>query len=152
MSQDDLSAAYHEPLAELQWVIENTYPDTFSLLFACCEDLTLRPRLVAQLVAENPNFRIRCITLAPDIWLAYHTLKQIVGRDRPDVLFIDGLEAVNDVRAVFRDWNKARDAFPLNFPFPMVIWLDRAVQKQLIHVAKDLETWGSYIDFENPER
>lgn len=135
-----------DAFATLQTALEWAEPQTFTLLFACCDRRDLRPTLVQQF-RESTRLDIQEIYLLPNVWLAYHTLKRTLGSDRPQVLFVDGLDTVDDVIAALRDWNAARNSFITDFKFPVVIWLNQPVQRQLVRVAKDLESWGTHVDF-----
>ncbi|NEO84726.1 MAG: hypothetical protein F6J87_10795 [Spirulina sp. SIO3F2] len=143
----DLSPAHQEAFTTLQTAIEWAESETFTLLFACCDDRALRPELTQQFQTQT-QFKVREIYLEPDVWLAYETLKRELGNEHPQVLFVDGLDTAKDVIAALRDWNAARNSFMRDFRFPVVIWLDRPVQRQLLRVAKDLESWGTYVDFD----
>ncbi|MGB0561944.1 MAG: hypothetical protein ACPGVO_09090 [Spirulinaceae cyanobacterium] len=143
----DLSPAHQEAFVILQTALEWAEPKTFTLLFACCNDRCLRAELVQKFQSQT-QLKVREILLPPDVWLAYGTLKKALGSDRPQVLFVDGLDQVQDVIAALRDWNAARNAFSRDFPFPVVIWLNCSVQRQLVRVAKDLESWGTYVNFD----
>ncbi|MGF1459770.1 MAG: hypothetical protein ACFBSG_12175 [Leptolyngbyaceae cyanobacterium] len=71
----------------------------------------------------------------------------------PPALSIVGLDylTVADLQAVLRATNMGRDDFRQQFPFPIVLWMNRRVQQQFVQYATDFRSFSSAaISFELP--
>ncbi|MBD2727991.1 ribosome assembly protein 4 [Nostoc sp. FACHB-892] len=58
-----------------------------------------------------------------------------------------GLESVQNLSVMLTSANQVREDFRKNFAFPLVLWIDDEIYKQLIQLAPDLESWATTRDF-----
>ncbi|OYE04328.1 hypothetical protein CDG79_14000 [Nostoc sp. 'Peltigera membranacea cyanobiont' 232] len=59
-----------------------------------------------------------------------------------------GLESVQNLSVMLTSANQVREEFRKNFAFPLVLWIDDEIYKQLIQLAPDLESWATTRNFE----
>jgi WD40 repeat protein len=85
--------------------------------------------------------------LPESIKTLYTTIKAELGDEVPQALSVFGLESVSDIRTVLTSSNYIREEFSKNFPFPLVLWINDEVQKKLLRLAPDLESWATSVEF-----
>ncbi|MEM8638317.1 MAG: CHASE2 domain-containing protein [Cyanobacteria bacterium P01_G01_bin.54] len=146
----DLLAHNQETLSQLLWAVEMTQPQSFTLLFAECDSLAWRSRWVEQFKARSP-LTVSELTLPPSVRVPYHQIRgelgESMGETVPEVLFIYGLEAVNEPTIVLQALNNARDLFARDLPFPVVFWLTSDLTVLQSRIAKDWDSWGRTLTF-----
>ncbi|MEM9768092.1 MAG: hypothetical protein AAF892_09460, partial [Cyanobacteria bacterium P01_D01_bin.71] len=127
-------------LAELRNTLQFSRGE-FSLIAAACDYHRLRHLVnqdlvnaglaeVMQLPRQFPNLR--------------EIIQQSVAGQPPAALLIVGLDYLTtaDLRAVLRATNMGRDDFRQQFPFPIVLWMNRKVKQQFAHFAPDFRSFS----------
>lgn len=122
--------------------------DQFSLIFACCDDKSLRHNLAKQL-EKHAGQPITEITLSPDTSNLLNAL-ETTTQTPSSALVVDGLEEVKSLDKVLMGANLTRDQFKAQCPFPVILWIDRTLLAKLRRLAPDLRSWaGNPIRFES---
>lgn len=142
----NIVAHNQEILSQLLWAVEMAEAGTFTLLFAECDSLEWRSRLVAQF-RDQSQLNVTEITLPAGSRNPYHQLRGELGDRVPEVLFVYGLETLHDPEGVLPAFNNARDLFARDFPFPIVFWLTQDVSTLQSRIAKDWDSWGRTLAF-----
>ena len=117
----------------------------FSLLLVRCNYTNLREKIVKQL-QQKSTLSIREIHLNPSIDNLYRTLETELSGEQPAVVMVFGLENVEAVDEVLAATNLAREAF-LNFPFPVLLWIDDKLWKKLNRRAPDFTGYATTYVF-----
>ncbi|NEQ08226.1 MAG: hypothetical protein F6K37_20420, partial [Moorea sp. SIO4E2] len=120
----------------------------FKLILARCNYIRVRFRLVAQLPTLC-SVDINTLTLKPSDKVLYHTIRSILGEERPTSVMVLGLESVQNLAQMLSVTNQVLQEFQKNLPFPLVLWITDEVQQQLTQFAPDLESLGTPIEFAN---
>ena len=139
-----------DALGELLWTIEAS-ADEFSLILARCNYGSLRSR-ISRLLQEQCQVPLRTVTLEQSSKTLYTTIQTALENHRdtskPGALLVLGLESVSDLDRLLLATNQVREEFRKHFPFPLVLWVTDRVQRQLIRLAPDFESWATAIQFE----
>ncbi|NEP33875.1 hypothetical protein [Moorena sp. SIO3B2] len=120
----------------------------FKLILARCNYIRVRFRLVAQLPTLC-SVDINTLTLKPSDKVLYHTIRSILGEERPTSVMVLGLESVQNLAQMLSVTNQVLQEFQKNLPFPLVLWITDEVQQQLTQFAPDFESLGTPIEFAN---
>jgi WD40 repeat protein len=131
---------YEEALLRLAWTIDIS-KGCFKLIFARCKYASLHKQIGKQL-KERCSISIQEIDLQPSTQKLYSTIREKVETSPPEALMIYGLESVRKIKELLPSMNQVREEFKLNFPFPLVFWVDDEIEKMLIRLTPDFESWG----------
>ncbi|UBF24489.1 PDZ domain-containing protein [Kovacikia minuta CCNUW1] len=144
-SPDEISIHSEQSLEELAWAIEASQGQ-FLLMLARCNYARLRSQLINRL-QEICAVEIRVLTLQKSTHTLYTRIREEVADAPPQALMIVGLETVDEVNQMLPAVNSVREEFRKNFCFPIVLWITDEIQKKLVRLAPDLESWASSVEF-----
>ncbi|MHC5749688.1 MAG: WD40 domain-containing protein [Nostoc sp.] len=149
MSQQQPSEDDHvnseRTLKQLAWAIESSVGQ-FKLILARCNYASLRDRLIFRL-QEICQVEIRVLTVQQSNRTLYTAIQEEFGAEIPACVMVVGLESVQNLSVMLTSANQVREEFRKNFAFPLVLWIDDEIYKQLIQLAPDLESWATTRDF-----
>ncbi len=117
----------------------------FSLLLLRCNYTTLREKVVKQL-HQKSSLPIREVYVNASIDNLYRTLETELLEEQPAVVMVFGLEQVKAINEVLAATNLAREAF-LNFPFPLLLWINDQLWKKLNRRAPDFTGYATTYVF-----
>ncbi|MBG1240061.1 WD40 repeat domain-containing protein, partial [Nostoc sp. NZL] len=132
-------------LTQLAWAIESSVGQ-FKLILARCNYASLRDRLISRL-QEICQVEIRVLAVQQSNRTLYTTIQEELGEEIPACVMVVGLESVQNLSVMLTSANQVREEFRKNFAFPLVLWIDDEIYKQLIQLAPDLESWATTRDF-----
>ncbi|MCC5663932.1 ribosome assembly protein 4 [Nostoc sp. CHAB 5784] len=132
-------------LQQLAWGIEGSV-GKFKLILARCNYASWRDRLIQRL-GEISQVEIRLLVVQESRRTLYTAIREEFGEDVPGCVMVVGLERVQDLAVMLTSANQVREEFRKNFAFPLVLWIDDQIYKQLIQVAPDLESWAITRNF-----
>jgi WD40 repeat protein len=148
--QDDkretsLEVNNEKALRQLAWAIENA-AGKFKLILARCNYASLRSRLISKL-QEICQVEISVLQLRESGRTLYSAIHQEFEDKSPAALMVLGLESVPFLSQMLTSANQVREEFRKHFPFPLVLWINDDVYKQLMQFAPDLESWATSKNF-----
>lgn len=120
----------------------------FSLILACCNDLSLQQQIVEQ-VAQKFSGDIYNLQIDQSLNQLYTTIKNTVQNQDPDALMVFGLESVDAIERLLTSTNFVRGQFYQCFSFPIVLWVNDEIIKKLVRLAPDFKSWATTIRFNN---
>ncbi|MFW9264674.1 NACHT and WD repeat domain-containing protein, partial [Nostoc sp. CALU 546] len=132
-------------LKQLAWAIESSVGQ-FKLILARCNYASLRDRLISKL-REICQVEIRILAVQQSNRTLYTAIQEEFGAEMPACVMVVGLESVQNLSVMLTSANQVREEFRKNFTFPLVLWIDDEIYKQLIQLAPDLESWATTRDF-----
>ncbi|MEH2183638.1 nSTAND1 domain-containing NTPase, partial [Nostoc sp.] len=132
-------------LQQLAWAIESSVGQ-FKLILARCNYTSLRDRLISRL-REICQVEIRVLTVQQSNRTLYTAIQEEFGAEIPACVMVVGLESVQNLSVMLTSANQVREEFRKNFAFPLVLWIDDEIYKQLIQLAPDLESWATTRNF-----
>ncbi|ODH02144.1 ribosome assembly protein 4 [Nostoc sp. KVJ20] len=132
-------------LKQLAWAIESSVGQ-FKLILARCNYASLRDRLISRL-REICQVEIRVLAVQQSNRTLYTAIQEEFGAEMPACVMVVGLESVQNLSVMLTSANQVREEFRKNFTFPLVLWIDDEIYKQLIQLAPDLESWATTRDF-----
>ncbi|MGJ5630770.1 nSTAND1 domain-containing NTPase, partial [Nostoc sp. CALU 1950] len=132
-------------LTQLAWAIESSVGQ-FKLILARCNYASLRDRLISRL-REICQVEIRVLAVQQSNRTLYTAIQEEFGAEMPACVMVVGLESVQNLSVMLTSANQVREEFRKNFTFPLVLWIDDEIYKQLIQLAPDLESWATTRDF-----
>ena len=145
-SQPEIKTGENElALRKLAWAIEASVGH-FKLILARCNYASLRQATVEQL-REICQVEIRVLVLQESEKTLYSTIREELGKEVPDCLMVLGLESVQNLERMLITANQVREEFRNNFSFPLVLWIDDRIHKQMMLVSPDLESWATTKNF-----
>ncbi|MEH2441726.1 nSTAND1 domain-containing NTPase, partial [Nostoc sp.] len=133
-------------LKQLAWAIESSVGQ-FKLILARCNYASLRDRLISRL-QEICQVEIRVLAVQQSRKTLYTAIQEEFGEEMPACVMVVGLESVQNLSVMLTSANQVREEFRKNFAFPLVLWIDDEIYKQLIQLAPDLESWATTRNFE----
>lgn len=143
-----ISPEIEDALQELSLLID-IYDGAFTLLLARCNYINLRDRTIARL-AEILPAKTRQVRLEPSNKSIYYSIQATTPATRdgnlPAVMVV-GLESNENIDALVKGLNQIREEFRKNCLYPIVLWINDDVMKQMIKVAPDFESWTTTIEF-----
>ncbi|MEI1374842.1 nSTAND1 domain-containing NTPase, partial [Nostoc sp.] len=132
-------------LQQLAWAIESSVGQ-FKLILARCNYASLRDRLIQRL-REICQVEIRVLAVQQSRKTLYTAIQEEFGEEIPACVMVVGLESVQNLSVMLTSANQVREEFRKNFAFPLVLWIDDEIYKQLIQLAPDLESWATTRNF-----
>ena len=132
-------------LKQLAWAIESSVGQ-FKLILARCNYASLRDRLISKL-QEICQVEIRVLAVQQSHRTLYTAIQEEFGKEIPACVMVVGLESVQNLSLMLTSANQMREEFRKNFAFPLVLWIDDEIYKQLIQLAPDLESWATTRNF-----
>ncbi|MEH2151563.1 nSTAND1 domain-containing NTPase, partial [Nostoc sp.] len=132
-------------LQQLAWAIESSVGQ-FKLILARCNYASLRDRLISRL-REICQVEIRVLTVQQSNRTLYTAIQEEFGEEIPACVMVVGLESVPNLSVMLTSANQVREEFRKNFAFPLVLWIDDEIYKQLIQFAPDFESWATTRNF-----
>jgi hypothetical protein len=136
---------HEKALRQLAWAIENSTGE-FKLILARCNYASLRARLIARL-QEICSVEISVLQLQSTGRTLYTAISEQFGENLPAALTVVGLESVQGLSQMLTSANQVREEFRKHFPFPLVLWINDDIYKQLMQFAPDLESWATSKNF-----
>ncbi|MEH2394904.1 MAG: ribosome assembly protein 4, partial [Nostoc sp.] len=133
-------------LAQLAWAIESSVGQ-FKLILARCNYVRERDRLIQKL-REICQVEIRVLAVQQSRKTLYTAIQSEFGEEIPACVMVVGLESVQNLSVMLTSANQVREEFRKNFAFPLVLWIDDEIYKQLIQLAPDLESWATTRNFD----
>nr|MDZ8037411.1 ribosome assembly protein 4 [Nostoc sp. CreGUA01] len=132
-------------LQQLAWAIESSVGQ-FKLILARCNYAKLRDRLIQKL-REICQVEIKLLVLQQSHRNLYTAIREEFGENLQGCVMVVGLETVQNIAAMLTSANQVREEFRKNFAFPLVLWIDDEIYKQLMQLAPDLESWATTRNF-----
>ncbi|MBD2610955.1 ribosome assembly protein 4 [Nostoc punctiforme FACHB-252] len=132
-------------LQQLAWAIESSVGQ-FKLILARCNYAKLRDRLIQRL-QEICQVEIQLLVLQPSHKTLYTAIRDKFDENLPACIMVVGLETVPNLAAMLTSANQVREEFRKNFAFPLVLWIDDEIYKQLMQLAPDFESWATTKNF-----
>ncbi|MEH2047800.1 nSTAND1 domain-containing NTPase, partial [Nostoc sp.] len=132
-------------VAQLAWAIESSVGQ-FKLILARCNYARERERLISRL-REICQVEIRVLVVQQSNRTLYTAIQEEFGEEIPACVMVVGLESVQNLSVMLTSANQVREEFRKNFAFPLVLWIDDEIYKQLIQFAPDLESWATTRNF-----
>ncbi|MCC5600304.1 hypothetical protein [Nostoc favosum] len=118
----------------------------FKLILARCNYARERDRLISRL-REICQAEIRVLAVQQSNRTLYTAIQEEFGEKIPACVMVVGLESVQNLSVMLTSANQVREEFRKNFAFPLVLWIDDEIYKQLIQLAPDLESWATTRNF-----
>ncbi|BAY47719.1 hypothetical protein SAMD00079811_53380 [Scytonema sp. HK-05] len=141
---EDVRVNNERSLQQLSWAIEASVGH-FKLILARCNYASSRKRLVERL-REISKVEIRVLVLKESDRTLYTAIREEFG-ENVQALMVLGLESVRNLDQMLISANQVREEFRNHFPFPVVLWINDEVHKQLMQFAPDLESWATTRNF-----
>ncbi|MHC5821378.1 MAG: hypothetical protein ACYT04_37270 [Nostoc sp.] len=132
-------------VTQLAWAIESSVGQ-FKLILARCNYARERDRLIQKL-QEICQVEIHILAVQQSHRTLYTAIQSEFGQEIPACVMVVGLESVPNLSVMLTSANQVREEFRKNFPFPLVLWIDDEIYKQLIQLAPDLESWATTRNF-----
>ena len=132
-------------LQQLAWAIESSVGQ-FKLILARCNYARERDRLISRL-REICQVEIRILAVQQSNRTLYTAIQEEFGEEIAGCVMVVGLESVQNLSVTLTSANQVREEFRKNFAFPLMIWIDDEIYKQLIQFAPDLESWATTRNF-----
>ncbi|HEY9709654.1 MAG TPA: tetratricopeptide repeat protein, partial [Oculatellaceae cyanobacterium] len=145
---EDTTVSSDRSLKKLAWAIEASQGE-FKLILARCNYGSLRSRLVERL-QELCSVEIRVLVLKDSDKILYATIRAALGESMPPAMMVLGLESVRHLDQMLTSSNQVREEFRKNLPFPLVLWVNDRVLKNLMRLASDFESWATTVTFVMP--
>lgn len=143
-----LSPDQERALQRLAFAIE-AGQGRFKLLIARCNYGDLVDRLLVRLQTLC-EVEVRRLVLQPGDRQLFAAIERAIDSNPPGALAVVGLGELTDadLRELFAQANRSREAFRDRFPLPLVWWLDDRALRQLQTTASDLASWTTTQTFE----
>ena len=145
---EDVNAYNQSSLKDLAWAIEASQGE-FSLLLAHCNYVQLRDRLAQQLQSIS-QVKITELRLDPSDLTLYSKIRDLLKQEKPEALMVMELESVKNIAELLRATNQVREEFRKHFHFPLLLWINDEIQRQLTQLAFDFQDWGTTVRFAIP--
>jgi WD40 repeat protein len=135
-------------LDELRTVLRREAGE-FSLTLAACNYHYLRQVILEDFQARGEMAVVRLPGRVPSLLAAMQTQ---LGDRIPAAVMVTGLEAQDDLPALLKGANLARDELRKALPCPVVLWVNETVRQQFMRLAPDLRSFSpSPITFTLPQ-
>ncbi|MBW4548699.1 MAG: hypothetical protein KME25_30485 [Symplocastrum torsivum CPER-KK1] len=144
---EDVNASNESSFQELKWTIEMSQGQ-FVLILAQCNYEHLRSHLIQRLHQEC-SVAIREIHLEKSDKTLYTTIVNELKGEQPPAVMVLGLEAVSNLEPLLTSSNQVREEFRKNFAFPLVLWINDQILRQMIRLVPDFKSWSTSFKFAN---
>ncbi|MEH2002163.1 MAG: ribosome assembly protein 4, partial [Nostoc sp.] len=144
-SPEDNHVNNDRSLTQLAWAIESSVGQ-FKLILARCNYARERDRLIQKL-REICQVEIHVLAVQQSNRTLYTAIQSELGEEIPACVMVVGLESVQNLSVMLSSANQVREEFRKNLPFPLVLWIDDEIYKQLIQFAPDMESWATTRNF-----
>ncbi|WP_442946832.1 nSTAND1 domain-containing NTPase, partial [Nostoc sp. WHI] len=144
-SPEDHHVNNDRSLKQLAWAIASSVGQ-FKLILARCNYASLRDRLIQKL-RQISQVEIRVLAVQQSHRTLYNAIQSEFGEEISACVMVVGLESVQNLSVMLTSANQVREEFRKNFAFPLVLWIDDEIYKQLIQLAPDLESWATTRNF-----
>ncbi|HLO85643.1 MAG TPA: ribosome assembly protein 4 [Nostocaceae cyanobacterium] len=134
-------------LQKLAWALESSAGE-FKLILAKCNYVHWRNKLIQQL-QQICQLEISTLHLSSSVENLYTTI-QAQNIDTIQALMVVGLENHTHLHQILTKANQIRELFRNNFHFPIVLWINDEIYKQIMQVSPDLESWTTTRNFPIP--
>ncbi len=114
----------------------------FALLLVRCNYQRLQTRMLQRL-QQMTSAQIQTLVLQKSTRVLLSTIQTVVGCEQPSALAVVGLESVAALDDLLASTNQERDQFPIEFHFPLILWVTDDVLHQLIRFAPDFRNWAA---------
>jgi tetratricopeptide (TPR) repeat protein len=145
MTEDELTLAPPEQEVELKALGRAThFAEGFALLFACCNSIPLRTKLIQEFRSQNPDLNVLEVSVTEPVDNLLDVLRDRLQEQAPDAVFVFGFELWMDSTesaehsALVANLNATRDALPDAVPCPLVLWLPEYILVAIQRAAPDL--------------
>ncbi|MDF5706250.1 MAG: AAA family ATPase [Nostoc sp. S4] len=132
-------------LQQLAWAIESSVGQ-FKLILARCNYAKQRDRLIQKL-RQICQVEIKLLVVQQSHRTLYTAIREEFGENLQGCVMVVGLETVPNLAVMLTSANQVREEFRNNFAFPLVLWIDDDIYKQLMLLAPDLESWATTRNF-----
>lgn len=126
----------------------------FTLILVRCNYRRLQQALLDQLLSTYPSALVLPLPRRlPSLLEALQITLQLrpQGAPTPAALMVTELDQVEQLEAMLKAANLARDMFPEKLPLPLVFWIDDYLLSQISQFAQDLKNLGPpTLRFEMP--
>ena len=124
----------------------------FTLILAHCNYKELQTSMVED-IQGNCSLAIATVELESDTQTLFTAIQHsLQAREKheapPEVLMVFGLNRLTYLDQVLKATNLMRDEFRKRFHFPVVLWVDNNVLRQMIRLAPDFQNWSTTMDFQ----
>ncbi len=140
-----LAENYQKALRQLAWAIENSQGN-FKLMLAKCNYGSLRSRLIDRL-EELCQIEISILQLKDCETKLFAAIHREFANNSPAALMVLGLDSVRELPQILANANQVRGDFRKHFSFPLILWINDDIYRQLIEYAPDLESWATSKSF-----
>ncbi len=113
----------------------------FCLILACCNHRKLRSKMIKTLHLLS-SVHLEELWLEDSAETLYSTIAHRFQSDSPHGVMVYGLESVRHLSQLLIATNHVREEFR-NFPFPVILWVNDDVMKQLVRLVPDFFSWAS---------
>jgi hypothetical protein len=134
-------------LQKLAWALESSAGE-FKLILAKCNYVHWRNNLIQQL-QQICQLEISTLHLSPSVENLYTTIQE-QNINTIQALMVVGLENHPHLHQILTKANQIREQFRNNFHFPIVLWINDEIYKQIMQVSPDLESWTTTRTFTIP--
>ncbi|MBD0334556.1 MAG: hypothetical protein ICV62_03630, partial [Cyanobacteria bacterium Co-bin13] len=149
----DLLSYNQEALRDLERAIA-LQSNRFTLILARCNYQRLQSALLDHLLKIYPNLQVLALSQRlPSLLEAIqiHLRLNPSGAPAPTALMVIDLDTVENLEAILKAANLARDSFRDQLSLPLVLWIDDYVLSRMSQLAQDLKNLGPpVIRFEMP--
>lgn len=139
--KQQLSPTNEQAIEQLNRAV-NLSQGQFTLILASCESRYLQRQVVKQLQEIAP-VPLKVLTLHRATQTIFTAIQTTLTEQQPTALMVLGLDSVTELEEVLRATNLVRDELRYNFPFPLVLWVNAEILRQLRRVAPDLRSWAA---------
>lgn len=113
----------------------------FCLILACCNHQKLRYKMIKTLHLLS-SVHLEELGLDNSAETLYSTIAHRFQSGSPNGVMVYGLESVRHLPQLLIATNHVREEFR-NFPFPVILWVNDDVMKQLVRLVPDFFSWAS---------
>ncbi|MBD0268506.1 MAG: hypothetical protein ICV77_09450 [Cyanobacteria bacterium Co-bin8] len=149
----DLLSFNQEALRDLERAIA-LQSNRFTLILVRCNYQRLQSTLLDHLLKLYPNLQVLNLSQhLPSLLEAIQIHLRLNPSDAPTptALIVSDLDTVENLEAILKAANLARDSFREQLSLPLVLWIDDYVLSQMSQLAQDLKNLGPpTIRFEMP--
>ncbi|NES84387.1 MAG: ATP-binding protein [Moorea sp. SIO2B7] len=139
---EDIHAHNQGILEDLAWAIEADAEERdFSLKIVRCNYPILRDRFAKQL-QEICTIPISELRLESSDKTLYTKIKKEIQAEQTKALMVFGFDSVKDIGKLLRATNQVREEFCKNFAFPVLLWVNDTILRELSRFAADFKNWS----------